>query len=424
MARMTGTDWRNLVDRARDKKLLPIVGDQVTGRLLFDNRDLIQAWSDEIGYPVGSSLSMTRLAQYLSIESGNMVAREDYLGFLKRQLVKSAKEDPDRQGALAALDGNSRTLRLAELAGRLHQAILDDDLQNPLRRLAQLPVKIYITTSYHNFLEQTLKSLGKEPRVEICYWDHDLKPKLRPGAGPNPLASIKRKLVERFSMEELHDIAFDLAIDFSDLPGESRRAKARELVQLLDRQERLPELAPVAHRQRPHVPWAKLIDPEAESSEDTLPSVFEVDPAYEPSVDQPLVYHLLGLDALPRSIVISEDDYLDFLVAISADKGIIHQDIKTALSDSSLVLLGYELQGWDFRILFRGLVAHQQRPGRRGLSVAIQLMPATGQSDDASDAYGAQSYLERYFDRANFKIYWGSPGGFVQDLWRQWEEMI
>jgi hypothetical protein len=220
----------------------------------------------------------------------------------------------------------------------------------------------------------------------------------------------------------LHEIAFELAVEFDDLSGTGPKAKARELVKLLDRQERLPELAQAAQRQRPNVPWASLIDPDSVISDRTVPSVFEVDPNYLPSVEQPLVYHLLGLDAVPRSLVISEDDFLDFLVTISADKGIIPEQIKSALIVSSLVLLGYDLQDWDFRILFRGLIA-RQRPEQRGVSVAIQLMPSA-EVDDPDEADSAQGYLERYFDKNQFQIYWGSAAGFVQDFWRRWEEAL
>lgn len=422
MGRMTNFIWQSLVDRARDQRLLPIVGDKVTGRLLFNNRELIQAWSDEIGYPVGSSLSMTRLAQYLSVEGNKQVAKEGYLAFLKRYLVKAARSDPGGQKALAALDGDIHAMRLAELAGRLNQAILDDEVRNPLRRLAQLPVKIYITTSYHNFLEQTLRSLGKAPRLEICYWDHSLKaPPVSP-AGLNPLIKIREELIATFDLEELREIAFLLDVEFDDLAGTGPTAKSRELVKLLDRQERLPDLAQVAQRQRPNVDWASLIDPDNVTLDRKAPSVFEVDPNYVPSVEEPLVYHLLGLDAIPRSLVISEDDFLDFLVTISADKGIIPEQIKSALTISSLVLLGYDLQDWDFRILFRGLIA-RQRSEQRGVSVAIQLMPSD-EAGEPDEADSAQDYLERYFDKEHFQVYWGSAGGFVQEFWRRWEKPL
>lgn len=425
MPEISKTDWRTLVRRTRQGKLLPIISDQVTGQLLFDNQALIQAWSNDIGYPLGHSFSVTRLAQYVSIEGNDdLVAKEEFLAFLKRYYLKSYRQKAGDGDSPASFNGELRDLRLSELVGRLNQAILDDQVNNPLQHLARLPVEIYITTSYHNFLEQTLRAVGKEPRVEICYWNQQLKAPASGGSGYNPLAELRDALVKSFSEEELRDLAFALGIEFDDLAGVGPTAKAREMVELLNRQNRLADLAPLGREYRPTISWDDLLGL-GDSSLGTggLPSVFDVDPTYEPNSDSPLVYHLLGLDAFPASLVLTEDDYLDFLVTMSADTRIIPPRINHALSDSSLLLLGYQLQDWDFRVLFRGLIA-RKRSERRRLSVAIQLTPATDETGQPTELDSAQSYLERYFDKANFKIFWGNPNEFVQELWDNWEEML
>jgi hypothetical protein len=148
-----------------------------------------------------------------------------------------------------------------------------------------------------------------------------------------------------------------------------------------------------------------------------IPSVFEEDPDYEPSVEKPLVYHIHGLDTQPSSLVLAEDDYLDFLVKVSQDPEAVPTRVSQALADSSLLLLGYQLQGWDFRSVFRGLIT-TKRSSRRLLSLSIQIMP---DSEGVKDLASAQEYLERYFDEANFEIYWGDARGFMQALWEQWE---
>ena len=93
--------------------------------------------------------------------------------------------------------------------------------------MADFDLPIYLTTSYHNFIEVALKRAGKEPRTEICRWHKGLE---------------------------------------------------------------------------------------------SIPSVFD-DEDYEPTKDEPLVYHLHGSDLHPESLVLSEDNYLEFLVAISVHKG-------------------------------------------------------------------------------------------------------
>jgi hypothetical protein len=59
--------------------------------------------------------------------------------------------------------------------------------------------------------------------------------------------------------------------------------------------------------------------------------------------------------------VLTEDDYLDFLVKVSWDNTVIPPRIAEALTDSSLLLLGYHLQDWDFRVMFRGSDQPQAR---------------------------------------------------------------
>ncbi|HSG15093.1 MAG TPA: SIR2 family protein, partial [Anaerolineae bacterium] len=342
--------------------------------------------------------------------------------------LRAVRAGSDGEEAAATLNDNLHAIRLSELVGRLNQAILDDEIANPLRRLAGLPVEVFITTSYHNFLEQTLRSVGKAPRVEICYWDHHLKAPAATGPGVNPLTKVRDALAASFSEEELRELTFDLNVEYSDLPGEGRSAKARELAALLKRQNRLTDLVAIGDEKRPNVPWASVVDqaatdPDGSSPGRGLRSVFEVEPNYYPSADEPLVYHLLGLDAHPASMVLTEDDYLDFLVTISADSRIIPRRVQQALSDSSLVLLGYELQEWDFRVLFRGLIA-RKRTERRRLSVAIQLTPSANDTGRPAEVASAQSYLERYFDKANFKIFWGSSQEFVQELWGHWQATL
>ena len=48
-------------------------------------------------------------------------------------------------------------------------------------------------------------------------------------------------------------------------------------------------------------------------------SVFEEDPEYKPDKDNPLVYHLFGRLDIPESLVLTEDDYFDFLVGVTKE---------------------------------------------------------------------------------------------------------
>jgi hypothetical protein len=46
-----------------------------------------------------------------------------------------------------------------------------------------------------------------------------------------------------------------------------------------------------------------------------------IDGDYRPSALEPLVYHLHGLDAYPDSLVLTEDDHLEFLVNVCQGQG-------------------------------------------------------------------------------------------------------
>jgi hypothetical protein len=101
--------------------------------------------------------------------------------------------------------------------------------------------------------------------------------------------------------------------------------------------------------------------------------------------------------------VLTEDDTLTFLVACAQNFGKntdpVHGRVRQALSDSSLLLLGYELQGWDFRSLFWGLIV--QRTRALTSVISIQLEPSQVE----------KLYLQKYLDGYDFKVSWGS----VQD---------
>lgn len=151
-------------------------------------------------------------------------------------------------------------------------------------------------------------------------------------------------------------------------------------------------------------------------------------PHYEPTVTEPVVYHLFGYEEYPNSLVLSEDDYLDFLLSFVQDRTenatpLIPHYLREALASSALVLLGYRLEDWDFRVLFRWLVKFLHRgliDARSIKSVAIHLDPEY-QKTWVADAVGARKYLERYFDSANFQLVLGKIDDFIESLWNEWD---
>jgi hypothetical protein len=145
---------------------------------------------------------------------------------------------------------------------------------------------------------------------------------------------------------------------------------------------------------------------------DHIPSEID-DEAYRPSEKTPLVYHLTGLDTVFSSLVLTEDDWLDLLVRISHCKDDDRRDSIPAMVRgglyNALLVLGFSLDSWAFRVLYAGLIKLYQRPGsteRRGVC-SLQLIPSEAE----------KTYLQDYLQReAKFDVFWGGLGQYAQEL--------
>lgn len=133
----------------------------------------------------------------------------------------------------------------------------------------------------------------------------------------------------------------------------------------------------------------------------------------------PIVYHLYGLEDYPQTLVLSEDDYINFLISIAEDSDTLHPKIplylRTAVRESQLVLIGFRLPDWDFRVLFR-LMMNFRIEGFSPRGMLIQLQD---KENDASHA-NVIEYLKSYFGRKSFDIDWSETDHFVQELWDDW----
>jgi SIR2-like domain len=142
----------------------------------------------------------------------------------------------------------------------------------------------------------------------------------------------------------------------------------------------------------------------------------------QPDSRHPLVYHLHGHYEIPQSMVLTEEDYLEFLVRLNRDgsDSLLPSEVRMALKDS-LLFVGYSLSDWNFRVLFRGLAG--SLPATLGnLSIAVQLDPLTR---DPVDQWlrRAQEYVEAYFTRMviEVRVYWGDIGTFACELSERWK---
>ncbi len=151
-----------------------------------------------------------------------------------------------------------------------------------------------------------------------------------------------------------------------------------------------------------------------------LPSIYDHEPDYQPSIEHPLVYHLFGISNEADSIVVAEDDYFDFLIGVSANKDLIPIAVREALADTGLLFLGFRIDDWPFRVLFRSLMSQEGRGRRRRYAhVAAQITPDEGR---VLEPERARAYLETYFQESDIDIFWGSVEDFMQQLSGEWSQ--
>lgn len=314
---------QSIASRLRAGRVVPLISSTVChDAALGGHARLIEKYHNDIAYPLPDRAELSHMIQYKSVTDENLAEAWDlglhYIDFIKNHLFDLAEAGGLPAETLAEVEEEFDDLPLGEFSSRLGLPQLDDLLNNPLALLASFRLPIYLTTSYHSFLEQALQAAGARPRTELCPWHEGL---------------------------------------------------------------------------------------------DSITSAF--DGNYEPSPAEPVVYHLHGYDEYPNSLVLTEDNYLEFLVAVSEHRGKdtdrIPDRIRQALNDSALVLLGYSLQDWDFRSLFWGLVKMRTRQPR---SVAIQLQPNRQE----------QEYLKQYLGKAKFDVVWEDTVSYLRQLYHALNE--
>lgn len=148
-------------------------------------------------------------------------------------------------------------------------------------------------------------------------------------------------------------------------------------------------------------------------------SLFREETGYNPDSARPIVYHLHGHCGTPESLVVTEDDYIDFLVRLSGDQSLLPPVIQESLTSKMLLFVGYRLADWTFRVIFSGLLS--ARPPFAGHShVSVQLPPSAADPADQRPLR-IQEYLGRYFGQQNISICWQTARAFSAELRHRWE---
>jgi SIR2-like domain len=130
-----------------------------------------------------------------------------------------------------------------------------------------------------------------------------------------------------------------------------------------------------------------------------------------PTVANPVVFHLHGYSKVPESIVLTEDDYLNFLAIMGREK-LLPARIQSMITRSTCLFIGYRLADWNFRVLFQSLRAYSITG-----SIAVLKPP-----DDDGLAGRQREYLGRYYENLHLRVYWGTAREFTAELRDRWNK--
>lgn len=288
---------------------------------------LTKAWAESIYYPMADDHNLARVAQYYQVEEKDSErAKSKYLAFLKNYLLKIDENVINYPDYINGVKNQVDQHQFSAIAKSLDYPRFSKE-RDPLRLLAKLPFRVYITTSYFNFIERALEDEGKVPHTLVYFWDG----------------------------------------------GETKA---------------LP-----VHK--------KHLNPDVDITE-----------------KNPLVYHVFGLENYPRTLVLSEDDYINFLVAVFQDTDTQNPKvplyIKGMLAERRLILLGYHLKDWDFRILFKLIMEYRgSKSNNMPRGILIQLKPTPARLNDEERSV---NYLKTYFDKKQFDVDWTWAENFIHEL--------
>lgn len=169
---------QNFVDRIRTGKVVPVISHETLGDLVLGGRkELVVGYADYIQYPLGDRDNLLKMAKYVSINNAtwdSWALKADYLNFVKNYVYAQAQAAGVSASLLEEAAAEVDSLTLSSFANRLGYPRFAQGADDPLLILAGLPLPIYITTGYHDFIEAALRRAGKEPRSEVCRWHRGL----------------------------------------------------------------------------------------------------------------------------------------------------------------------------------------------------------------------------------------------------------
>ncbi len=389
--------WASIITAVRKQALFPIIGQDLAEHVLGSSADIAAALADAHAIPRSESVKTdgARVAQAVETK-------------LKREALYSSLNSIMISRLQATAARLTPGLAPPFTEQKLLTAIVDalaKDPQDPLNILAGLDVKVFACAASDLLLKNLLRKQGKGPGemkipYEMCVdWRDETV------NGFDRVSTAAARLLQDFEASP------------STRPTELIKAWATRIIE----DERRTEL-PISLRTIRDALLDRLDDnpgkPVLDVVRDWCNSLIEPpgDKTTAPwSTQTPVVYYVYGKKTYRDSLVLTEDDFFDYLIKHSKFD-LMPPMITSSLLMGSVLFLGFSLDDWKFRILFRTIM---QKGGAMLLEksgykhVGVQLDP-----DDytPADAIRLKRLLEGYFTASKINIYWGSSADFLREL--------
>ncbi|MEL5521182.1 CHAT domain-containing protein [Serratia ureilytica] len=136
-------------------------------------------------------------------------------------------------------------------------------------------------------------------------------------------------------------------------------------------------------------------------------------PADEGTATHPIVFKLFGDLSTPKSLVLTEDHFFDYLTKVSSAQDAIPLYVRARLNSSALLFVGLQAESWEFRVLFRSLLLLEGHDLRKNIEhFSVQIDP-----NSILDPGSARRYIEKYLQtKAQWRLYWGDVTTFMAEL--------
>jgi len=97
-----------------------------------------------------------------------------------------------------------------------------------------------------------------------------------------------------------------------------------------------------------------------------------------PDPDSPVVYHLFGSFDEPNSLVLTENDLLDFVIRVVSGRPKLPDSLRSALRNKTFLFYGFGIRHWYIRVLLKLLARSLELTGG---SVALESLGALGPAE-------------------------------------------